>query len=119
MCSIHYYSLGTVIILALSFLAQYFYFIPKAALAAVLISAASSLIDYEIFPVLWKCNSKIIIIKLFSLFALTCIFRTRFFPNIRNIYYWNHKRCGNSHYHWCYIQFSSTFENMVEAKSPD
>lgn len=49
---------GTVIILALSFLAQYFYFIPKASLAAVLIVAACSLIDYEMFPVLWKSNSK-------------------------------------------------------------
>ncbi|KAJ8977102.1 hypothetical protein NQ317_003656, partial [Molorchus minor] len=47
---------GTVIILALSFLAPYFYFIPKATLAAVLITAGSSLVDYEIFPVLWRCN---------------------------------------------------------------
>ncbi|CAH1113568.1 unnamed protein product [Psylliodes chrysocephalus] len=47
---------GTVIVLALSFLAPYFYFIPKAALAAVLITAVSSLFDYKIFPVLWRCN---------------------------------------------------------------
>ncbi|XP_057666442.1 sodium-independent sulfate anion transporter-like [Diorhabda carinulata] len=45
---------GTVIVLALSFLAPYFFFIPKAALAAVLIVAVSSLFDYQIFPVLWK-----------------------------------------------------------------
>lgn len=47
---------GSVIILALSVLAPHFYFIPKATLAAVLITAGSSLVDYEIFPVLWKCN---------------------------------------------------------------
>ncbi|XP_072400831.1 sodium-independent sulfate anion transporter-like isoform X3 [Diabrotica undecimpunctata] len=47
---------GTVIILALSFLAPYFFFIPKAALGAVLITAVSSLFDYAIFPVLWGCS---------------------------------------------------------------
>ncbi|CAG9767176.1 unnamed protein product [Ceutorhynchus assimilis] len=47
---------GTVIILALSFLAPYFFYIPKATLAAVLIVAAYGLVDYEIFGTLWKCN---------------------------------------------------------------
>ncbi|CAG9859726.1 unnamed protein product [Phyllotreta striolata] len=47
---------GTLILLALTFLAPYFYYIPKAALAAVLITAVSSLFDYKIFPILWKCN---------------------------------------------------------------
>ncbi|XP_050297948.1 sodium-independent sulfate anion transporter-like [Anthonomus grandis grandis] len=47
---------GTVIILALSFLAPYFFYIPKATLSAVLIVAASSLVDYQIFFILWKCN---------------------------------------------------------------
>ncbi|KAJ8953922.1 hypothetical protein NQ318_019162 [Aromia moschata] len=57
---------GTVIILALSFLAPYFYFIPKATLAAVLMTAGSSLIDYEIFPVLWKCNKIDFFLTLFT-----------------------------------------------------
>ncbi|XP_048519697.1 sodium-independent sulfate anion transporter [Dendroctonus ponderosae] len=47
---------GAVIILALSILAPYFFYIPKATLAAILIVAASSLIDYEIFPTLWRCS---------------------------------------------------------------
>ncbi|XP_072400838.1 sodium-independent sulfate anion transporter-like isoform X3 [Diabrotica undecimpunctata] len=47
---------GTVIVFALSFLAPYFYYIPKAVLAAVLITAVSSLLDYKILSVLWKCN---------------------------------------------------------------
>ncbi|XP_074034842.1 sodium-independent sulfate anion transporter [Leptinotarsa decemlineata] len=47
---------GSVIILALSFLAPYFRYIPKSTLAAVLITAASSLLDYQIFPVLWRTN---------------------------------------------------------------
>ncbi|XP_076258857.1 sodium-independent sulfate anion transporter-like isoform X2 [Rhynchophorus ferrugineus] len=47
---------GSVIILALSFLAPYFFYIPKATLAAVLIVAASSLIDYNILKILWRCN---------------------------------------------------------------
>lgn len=47
---------GTIIILALSFLTPYFYYIPKATLAAVLITAVLSLIDVAIIPVLWKIN---------------------------------------------------------------
>ncbi|XP_044758640.1 sodium-independent sulfate anion transporter-like [Coccinella septempunctata] len=47
---------GTVIILALSFLTPYFYYIPKATLAAVLISAVSSMIEYSLLPVLWRTN---------------------------------------------------------------
>ncbi|KAK9885157.1 hypothetical protein WA026_010668 [Henosepilachna vigintioctopunctata] len=47
---------GTVIILALSFLTPYFYFIPKATLAAILMSAVVTMIDYEILPVLWRTN---------------------------------------------------------------
>lgn len=54
--------LGTVIVLALSFLAPYFFYIPKATLAAVLIVAASSLVDYEIFGTLWRCSSKLTLI---------------------------------------------------------
>uniref|UniRef100_A0A6P7H7E4 Sodium-independent sulfate anion transporter-like n=1 Tax=Diabrotica virgifera virgifera TaxID=50390 RepID=A0A6P7H7E4_DIAVI len=48
--------LGTVIVFALSLMAPYFYYIPKAVLAAVLITAVSSLLDYKILPILWKCN---------------------------------------------------------------
>ncbi|XP_050509947.1 sodium-independent sulfate anion transporter-like isoform X1 [Diabrotica virgifera virgifera] len=47
---------GTVIVFALSLMAPYFYYIPKAVLAAVLITAVSSLLDYKILPILWKCN---------------------------------------------------------------
>ncbi|XP_018566409.1 sodium-independent sulfate anion transporter [Anoplophora glabripennis] len=57
---------GSVIILALTVLAPYFFFIPKATLAAVLITAGSSLIDYEIFPVLWKCNKVDFILTLMT-----------------------------------------------------
>ncbi|RZC33730.1 Sulfate transp and/or STAS domain containing protein, partial [Asbolus verrucosus] len=47
---------GTVILLALSFLTPYFYYIPRSTLAAVLISAIITMIDYEILPKLWRCN---------------------------------------------------------------
>ncbi|KAL1489155.1 hypothetical protein ABEB36_014096 [Hypothenemus hampei] len=47
---------GLVIIFALSFLAPFFFYIPRASLASVLIVAASSLIDYEIFLILWKSS---------------------------------------------------------------
>lgn len=52
--------LGAVIVLALSILAPYFFYIPKATLAAILIVAACSLFDYKIFPTLWRCSSKLL-----------------------------------------------------------
>ena len=48
---------GTVILLALSFLTPYFYYIPRSTLAAVLIAAIVTMFDYKIFPKLWKCSS--------------------------------------------------------------
>lgn len=50
--------LGTIILLALTFLTPYFYYVPKSTLSAVLISAVIFMIDYEIIPKLWKSNSK-------------------------------------------------------------
>lgn len=48
---------GTLIILALTFLTPYFYFIPKATLSAVLICAVMFMVDYQIIKPLWKSNS--------------------------------------------------------------
>lgn len=47
------YSAG-LIMMALGFLGPYFHYIPKATLSAVLIAAVVFLIDWEIFPSLWK-----------------------------------------------------------------
>ncbi|KAF2879074.1 hypothetical protein ILUMI_27083 [Ignelater luminosus] len=47
---------GTIILLALTFLTPYFYYVPKSTLSAVLISAVIFMIDYEIIPKLWKSN---------------------------------------------------------------
>ncbi|CAH0563787.1 unnamed protein product, partial [Brassicogethes aeneus] len=57
---------ASVIMLALSLLTPYFYYIPKATLAAVLITAASSLIDYEIFPKLWRTDKFDFLLTIFT-----------------------------------------------------
>lgn len=49
---------GSIILLALSFLTPFFYYIPRSTLSAVLICAVSTLIDYGIVVKLWRCNSK-------------------------------------------------------------
>lgn len=49
---------ATIILLALSFLTPYFYYIPKATLSAVLITAVIFMVDYEVIPKLWRCNSR-------------------------------------------------------------
>ncbi|XP_063360068.1 sodium-independent sulfate anion transporter-like [Cydia amplana] len=49
---------GFIILLALSILTSTFYFIPKASLAGLIITAMFSMIDFDIFGRLWR-NSKI------------------------------------------------------------
>lgn len=52
-------NVGLLIILSLSLLTPYFYFIPKAALAAVIISAVIFMIEYEIVKPMWKSSRKL------------------------------------------------------------
>lgn len=49
--------------LALAFLTPLFFYIPDAALAAVIIMAITDMVDFSMIPHLWKVNSK---------FALIC-----------------------------------------------
>ncbi|XP_046483302.1 sodium-independent sulfate anion transporter isoform X2 [Neodiprion pinetum] len=49
---------GVLTLLALSFLTPYFYYIPRASLAAVLIGAVIFMIEWSIIPILWKGNKK-------------------------------------------------------------
>ncbi|XP_021350031.1 sodium-independent sulfate anion transporter-like [Mizuhopecten yessoensis] len=58
---------GAVILLSLQFLTPLFFYIPKAALSAVIISAVIQMVDYKIVKKLWKAN-KIDLIPLFVTF---------------------------------------------------
>ncbi|XP_063995846.1 sodium-independent sulfate anion transporter-like [Diachasmimorpha longicaudata] len=49
---------GLLIILALSLLTPYFYFIPKASLAAVIICAVIYMIEYEVVKLMWRSSKK-------------------------------------------------------------
>lgn len=49
---------GVLVLLALGFLTPYFAFIPKASLAAVIISAVIFMIEYEVVKPMWKSNKK-------------------------------------------------------------
>ncbi|KAI4503512.1 hypothetical protein M0802_001734 [Mischocyttarus mexicanus] len=49
---------GILTLLALSFLTPYFYYIPRATLASVLVSAVLFMVDLRIFKVLWKGSRK-------------------------------------------------------------
>ncbi|XP_025114550.1 sodium-independent sulfate anion transporter-like [Pomacea canaliculata] len=51
---------GVLILLALQFLVKYCYYIPKSALAAVIIMAVIQMVDYKIVPILWRTNSMLI-----------------------------------------------------------
>ena len=50
---------GLIVLLALSFLTPFFYFIPRSTLAAVLICAVMFLIDFQIVGKLWRTSSKL------------------------------------------------------------
>ncbi|KAK3696281.1 hypothetical protein RRG08_027719 [Elysia crispata] len=58
---------GALVILALIVLTPYFYYIPKAALAGVIIAAVVQMVDYEIVRKLWHAN-KLDLIPLFVTF---------------------------------------------------
>lgn len=49
---------GTLVLLSLAYLTSLFYYIPKAALAAVIISAVVPLFDAGIFRTLWRVKSE-------------------------------------------------------------
>ncbi|XP_014248843.1 sodium-independent sulfate anion transporter [Cimex lectularius] len=49
---------AVLVILACAILTPYFYFIPKATLAAVVMSAVISMLEFEIILPLWKTNRK-------------------------------------------------------------
>ncbi|XP_076229622.1 sodium-independent sulfate anion transporter isoform X2 [Nomia melanderi] len=49
---------GMLILLALSLLTPYFYFIPKASLSAVIICAVMYMIEYEVVKLIWKTSKK-------------------------------------------------------------
>ncbi|KAJ8667345.1 hypothetical protein QAD02_009007 [Eretmocerus hayati] len=63
---------GLLIILALTLLTPYFYFIPKASLAAVIICAVIYMIEYEVVKLMWK-SSKKDLIPTFATFILCLI----------------------------------------------
>lgn len=49
---------GVLLLLALGILTPYFYYIPKASLAAVIISAVIFMIEYEVIKPMWKASRK-------------------------------------------------------------
>ncbi|XP_076243672.1 sodium-independent sulfate anion transporter [Calliopsis andreniformis] len=60
---------GIMTLLALSFLTPHFYYIPRATLAAVLISAVIFMIDLKIITLLWKGSKKDTIAALVTFFV--------------------------------------------------
>ncbi|XP_001607795.1 sodium-independent sulfate anion transporter [Nasonia vitripennis] len=60
------------ILLALTLLTPYFYFIPKASLAAVIICAVIYMIEYEVVKLMWR-SSKKDLIPMFATFFLCLV----------------------------------------------
>ncbi|XP_029851136.2 sodium-independent sulfate anion transporter isoform X2 [Ixodes scapularis] len=62
---------GTIVIMALVFMAPYFKFIPKASLAAIIITAVIFMIHYQDVPGMWRTNK-------IDLFPFTATFLVSF-----------------------------------------
>lgn len=68
---------GLMVLLALSFLTPYFAFIPKASLAAVIISAVIFMIEYEVLKPMWR-SSKKDLVSAFATFIFCLIIGVEF-----------------------------------------
>lgn len=49
---------GVLVIVALLYFTPYFYFIPKAALAAIIIAAVIFMIQYRVVKPMWRSKSE-------------------------------------------------------------
>lgn len=49
---------GILVILALSLLTPYFYYIPRATLSSVIISAVIFMVEVKIIRPIWRCSSE-------------------------------------------------------------
>ncbi|XP_065557315.1 sodium-independent sulfate anion transporter-like isoform X2 [Artemia franciscana] len=58
---------GTLVVLAVAFLTPYFYYITKSSLAAVIIAAVISMIEYHVVLPMWRTN-KVDLVPLFTTF---------------------------------------------------
>ncbi|XP_062136014.1 sodium-independent sulfate anion transporter [Drosophila sulfurigaster albostrigata] len=63
---------GTLVLMALAFLTQTFYFIPKTTLAALIIAAMISLVELEKVPDMWRSKKRDLFPFLVTI--LTCLF---------------------------------------------
>ena len=61
-CHVVFCFLGGVVVLALAVLTPSFHYIPKTSLAAIIISAVLTMVDYRSVYVLWRVRS---MLKLF------------------------------------------------------
>lgn len=64
---------GLLIILALSLLTSTFYYIPKASLAGLIITAMFSMIDYAMFPRLWKTSKRELFVITSTILVCLCV----------------------------------------------
>uniref|UniRef100_T1J2U4 STAS domain-containing protein n=1 Tax=Strigamia maritima TaxID=126957 RepID=T1J2U4_STRMM len=63
---------GIIVLLAIAFLAPTFFYIPKASLSAVIITAVIVMIEYRLLPYLWKTKKTDLLIMLLTF--VCCIF---------------------------------------------
>ncbi|XP_076624180.1 sodium-independent sulfate anion transporter isoform X1 [Colletes latitarsis] len=63
---------GILVILALSLLTPYFYYIPRATLSSVIISAVIFMVEVKIIQPIWKCSKRDLIPTFTTFFA--CLF---------------------------------------------
>lgn len=63
--------IGAIVVFALLYLTEFFYYIPKAALASIIISAVIFQVQYQVILPMWRSKRKL---KLFFVFNENYIF---------------------------------------------
>ena len=65
------YLAGALVLLALAFLTPMFYYIPDAALAAVIIMAVTDMINFSMIRHLWTINSMLLSLLFYKLYLVS------------------------------------------------
>lgn len=65
--------IGAIVVFALLYLTEFFYYIPKAALASIIISAVIFQVQYQVILPMWRSKRKSFLTKKYFFHFLQCV----------------------------------------------
>ena len=100
-----FYSPASLVLLAITVLTPYFFFIPKSCLAAVIICAVIFMVEVHLVKLVWKSKS-----KYFKKHFFCCLMRAVWCVNcvISRLSYWTQKLI------WFHLELRSSFASLLD-----